>query len=118
MKEDQILGNMKPFTTDQRILTWLCVIPAPQNTSMWKKQVYTALALSLMLANLSNLSSSVMFIVKFLSINLQAALIALHQVLATIPMANTIIMAFFYRHKIPPVFDKLTHIYKKRMYSL
>lgn len=104
---------MKPIAIDQRILTWLCVLPAEENTSKWKKRAYILLVLGLIVANITVFSSSLIYAMKFISIDLQRTMIVSPQVIAAIPMANTIVVTFFLRHKIPPIFEKLSKFYEK-----
>lgn len=104
---------MKPLVTDQQVLTWLCVLPAQDNTDKWKRWAYIALVVTLIVADLSVISSSLIYSVTFRSTDLQKSLIGLQQAIAAVPTANMIVVAFFLRHKIPPIFDNLTKIYEK-----
>lgn len=107
---------MKPLATDQRILTWLCVLPAEGKTQKWGKLPYFVLILSLIVAALSVFLTSLLYTIKFISIDLLETSIGIYQMIAIIPMANTIVMTFFCRHKIPPIFEKLSKFYEKCKY--
>lgn len=107
--------NMKPLASNQRILTWLCVLPSKENTSKWKKQVYIALVLALIVADLTIFTSSFLYVLKFMSIDLIETSNGFIQCFAAIPMGNAIIVAFIYRHKIQKVFKQLSTFYEKCM---
>lgn len=121
LKENQIVYltnfrkfiQMKPLITDQRILTWLCVLPAKENTSKWEKRAYIALVLAVIMGPPSVFLFSSMYIVKFMSIDLIEVLCGFYQAIAAITAANAIVVTFFFRHKIPPVFEKLSEFYEK-----
>lgn len=106
---------MKPLVTDKRILTWLCLLPAKENTSKGRKWLYILLVLGIIVANLTVILSSSMYVVKYASVDLQETLVGLCQTVGVIPMTNSIVIAFVLRHKISPVFEKLSEIYDKCM---
>ncbi|XP_055310916.1 putative odorant receptor 69a [Sitodiplosis mosellana] len=104
---------MEPLATSKRVLTWLCLLPAKKNTTKWERGSYVALLLALIVSDVTVALSSFLYILNFKSHDLQDISIALFQFLATIPVANTIIVAFIHRHKIPAVLDKLSKFYGK-----
>lgn len=106
---------MKPLASSQRVLTWLCVLPAEEKTRKLEKRSYVALLLALIASDVTVAISSFMYILDFKSHSLQDLSIAFQEVLAAIPVANTIIMAFIFRHKIPPMLGTLLEFYEKRM---
>lgn len=106
---------MKPLVTDQRIMTWLCLLPAKENISKGRKGVSLLLVLGIIVANLTVISSSSMYVIKYASVDLQETLVGLCQAIGVIPMTNSIVIAFVHRHKIPPIFEKLSEIYDKCM---
>lgn len=106
---------MKPLVTDQRVLTWLCLLPPKGNISKGRKRLFILLVLGIIIANLTVFSSSLMYVIKYASIDLQETLVGLCQTIGVIPMTNSIGIAFMLRHKIPPVFEKLSEIYDKCM---
>lgn len=81
-----------------------------------KKLTAIALVLALIAANVTVFASSLMYAMKFVSIDFQGFSIALDSVIAAIPMANSIAIAFLYRHKIPAIFEMLSEIYGKCMW--
>lgn len=111
-------NNIKPLNLDQEVLTWLCVLPAEKSTSKWRKRTYIAFVLAAILCVLTVTLSSLMYALKFMSIDLQKSLIGLESVFAAIQMANSIVVLFLIHHKIPIIYGNLTEIYEKRMNHL
>lgn len=109
---------MKPLVMNQRVLSWLCLLPDDGNISKWKKLACIALVLGLMMVPLTIFPSSIVYAVKFMSINPLESLFGFYQSIGSIPMANAIIMTFIFRSKIPPIFEKLSHFYEKCMNRL
>lgn len=104
---------MKPLVTDQRVLTWLCVLPAQENTSKWEKRAYIVLVLTLIMAASTVFLSSLVYTVKYMLIDMLETSFGFLQAVAAISMANSIVVAFILRHKIPSVFKKLEEFYEK-----
>lgn len=114
----KMLANVKPLAVDQQILTWLCVLPANEDISKAMRLAKIALVLALIAADLTVFASSLMYAVKFVSIDFQEFSVALYAVIAAFPMANSIAMAFLYRYKVPPIFGNLSGFYDKCKYKL
>lgn len=106
---------MKPLATSQRVLTWLCLLPPDNNISEWTKRSYMAFALAIIVGALVLLVSSIMYVVKFISIDFQDTSIAISAGFGAVAMVNSIIVAIYLRHKIPPMFEQLSRIYEKCM---
>ncbi|XP_055296841.1 odorant receptor 22a-like [Sitodiplosis mosellana] len=104
---------MKPLATDQQILTWLCVLPAKENTSKWEKWACIAFVMAWIVILLIDILSGLMFVVKFISIDFKGASIAIYAMIGCLIMANSMVVAFLLRHKIPPVYENLSAIYEK-----
>ena len=102
---------MEPLLTNQRVFMWLCLLPATENTRKWKKRAYAAIALAMIVADLAIFLASIMYMLKFKSTDSEGMFYVLYDILAATAMANTIIAAFVFRQKIPPLFEKLTEIY-------
>lgn len=107
--------NMKPLVTDQQVLTWLCVLPVKETTSEWRNWSRIAFVVTFIVITLLHLSSSVTFILKFISIDFQRTSIALFTLCGAVSTINSIIVVFIMRHKIPPVYKNLSSIYEKCM---
>lgn len=106
---------MKPLAIDQQILTLLCVLPVKENASEWKKWACIAFVTTFIVITLLHLSSSLMFISKFISIDFHRTSIALFTLCGALSTINSIIVVVFTRHKIPSVYQNLATIYEKCM---
>lgn len=113
-----IFFKMKPLATSQRVLTYLRLLPARENCSVWEKRSYTALIIYLIVSNITVCLSSLMYTLYFMSTDFEGTAIAVCQIFAAMPMGNTIVVAFFFRHQIPSIFEKLSKIYEKCLYEL
>lgn len=70
---------MKVLETNQRVLTWLNAMTASQNESKWKRLAYFAFSLSALFANVMSSLSSVAFVWKHLSTDLEGSVFAILQ---------------------------------------
>lgn len=102
---------MKPLEMNRRVLTWLCVYPASENTSKSTKTLYVIFTLIILSGNLIGLGLSIDYFLKSASTDLEDSLYALFQILATAKMSYTMIVAYFLRHRITAIFVSLSDIY-------
>lgn len=109
--------EVKPLAIDQQVLMWLSVLPANENISKSMRLAKIALVLFLIAADITVFASGLMYALKYVSIDFQEFSSSLLFCIAAIPMANSIAMAFLYRHKIPAIFESLSKIYDKCMYE-
>lgn len=108
---------MKLLSTDQRVLTWICVFPVNKTTSKCRKLTYITLALAITLIMLTAFMSSLKYSLNFMSFNLQETLVGLRPFLVSVQALNSIVVTFFLRHKIPPIYEQLREIYEKCLYK-
>lgn len=104
--------KMSPLITNQRVLMWLCVCPAPEPTSARKKANYVAFTSMIFIANISALAATTTFFINFISIDLEVSLMALIGIVGFFAIAYIMIVALLFRHKINALFDGLAEIYK------
>ena len=104
---------MNPLATDQRILTWLCVLPVEENASKRQKYARIAFTSAVIVIAILNPLSSLLYAVKFFSTNFLDSSIALCQLFGDIAALNSIVVAFFLRSKILSIYEKLSTIYEK-----
>lgn len=107
---------MEPLKTTRLVLTWLCVYPADESTSRWKKLAYLMCYLSVLLGNIGNLAAGAAYFIKYLLIDLEKALFAFSQMGALITSAYIIVTLLYLRHRIEVVFDGLAKIYAECKY--
>lgn len=103
--------KMKPLATHERVLTWLCIFPAANDTSKWKKSLYILLVFILFVLEVCALVSSLIFFLKNVSNNLEESLYSLFQISAFSCLTYFSFISFYSRHEIMAVFGKLAQIY-------
>lgn len=106
------LRAMEPMATARKVLTWLCIVPADEETTKFKKLIYIACTSALMVSTICGFLTSSAFIIKFMSTNLEDCLYALIQICATVGDTYMMLVAFILRHKIAALFDRLAAIYR------
>lgn len=109
--------QITPLITCQRVLTWISVCPVAKNTSIWKRILFKLFPLVIFITDLAGLIASVVFFYRFISTNLEECLYAVFQIAGLLGMANSIIVTFIRRHKIPLIFKSLADIYKYSKYK-
>lgn len=103
---------MKPLVTNQLVLTWLCVFPANEETSKWKKLAYVTLTFVTIVSMMCAIVGSVAFLMEYASADLKLALYTLYPITAGGSMLYACIIVFFKRHRMPIIFEKLANIYQ------
>lgn len=103
--------KMKPFSTNQQSLTWLCLYPVDETTSNRQKAAHIVFSVTNFIMLLSGLASSVAYFVKFASIDLEKSLYALLQIVTFTATLYALVIAFLLRHKIPALRENLSKIY-------
>ena len=112
-----IIEEMKPLSTSRRVMTWLCLLSAKEGTIEWKNRSYVVLNVAMIVTVLALLPSSLAYVIKFKSIDPQGAFFSLFTTAGATAMGNTIVVAFVFRQKIPPLFEQLSGIYRKCMFE-
>lgn len=102
---------MKPLPTNQRVLTWLCLFPASENTSNFVKLGYIVLTFVCITCMTANLIASVAFFIKSVSTELEKSLFALFQIVGSLSVWYMFITVFPSQHKIHAIFRRLSQIY-------
>lgn len=103
---------MNPLITNQWVLTWLCVCPAHESTSVKKKVAYVAFTLMVFIANLSALAATLTFITKFVFVDLKNSLFAFIITVGYTGIVYIMVFSLLLRHKINAIFVELSEIYK------
>lgn len=99
--------RITPLETNRRLLTWVSVIPADENTNIFMKFVYKISSLVIFATCFGVTIASVTYYLKLASTNLEKSLYSLAQIAAFSSMTYIIIVTFFIRNKIPTIFDSL-----------
>lgn len=101
----------EPLATIRKVLKWLCILPAREATSKHKKLIYIVFSVSILTISICGFTSSLIFIVKYFSTNLEDCLYALFQVSGNISNLYMVLIAFILRHRIAALFERLWEIY-------
>lgn len=104
-------SRMKPLSTSQRTLTWLCMFPPSGDASNCKRISYFILSVSVFATLAICLMSSVCYISKFISVDLKASLYAMSPAIACTGLLYVYIVAIFSQRSISALFKKLSAIY-------
>lgn len=109
---------MKPLLTNQKVLTWLCICPADETTRKWQKFIYIGISFAIIAMKMSVVVSSMIFLLKNLSSDLNAALFAFLQIVGMSGMIYTFITGLLIRLKIRDSIQSLVEIYEKSIKSI
>lgn len=102
---------MKPLAISQWFLSWISVCPVEENMSKWKKVIFKIFPFVIIAGNLTGLTSSTIFFVRYISVDLEGSLYALFQIAGQLNMTNAIIITFAFRHRLTTMFENLAKIY-------
>lgn len=103
---------MKLLTTSQWVLSLVFIIPFEKPLKKWKKNIYFVAGAFGVICLTIGFFSSVIAFINAVSIDLKAALYPLAQIASLGSSLNIILVVFFLRHKIAPIFARLSEIYK------
>lgn len=109
---------MEPLSTTKRMLIWLCMYPAHESSSRWRKTVYCAFGLTIFGINLFTLLVHLAFFIKFVSSDVFGSVFAFMAMDAVTAMCYTMVIAFIMRHQIQNIFEQLTKIYTNCKYQI
>lgn len=106
---------MKPLTTNQRISTLLS-FPIDQSSSSRDTLISIILITSMLISNVIANCMSMLYFLKFKSIDLEKSLYALFQIAAALHMFGAIIITLLSRYKLSAIFEHLQEIYDSCKY--
>lgn len=101
---------MKPLVTNQQVLTWLCICKN-ETSSRMEKLAHISFSVFVSVFLFWGDLSSLMFFIKFATVDLEESLYALFQVAGLSGMVYLIFVVPFSRHAIAATFDSLSKIY-------
>lgn len=102
---------MIPLRTEQKVLTWLCICPVANNTSESRKLISAIFSITVFVAISCNVIASVAYIRKFIEIDFEASLDAVHPVFGWMPLIFIFIVMHRLKHQIVEMFGALSNIY-------
>lgn len=101
----------KPLATTQFMLTSLLVCPSDDFTTPIKKRYNVAFAAVIAATQFCGLLTSLIFMLKFMSIDFEASLFALLAFIGHVILIYSFLTAFSLRHEIGDIFKHLTTIH-------
>lgn len=104
---------MKPLATNHRVLTWLNVCPAADTSTKREKNLYFAFSVFILIFELSVLIGSILFFIKYWSINLEDAFFAFFQISAMFGFLYMTLTAYVLRQKISTIFENVKSIFNE-----
>lgn len=102
---------METLTTNRRMLTWLSICSANETQSKWNKSIYIAFSLAAIAIEVIGFSSSLVFFLKNVSSDINAALFAFMQMIAMLGTIYAYISALVSHYKIREMIQHLVDIY-------
>lgn len=105
---------MKPLATSQEVLSWISALPADEKTSTCRRILFKIIPLILIAGNLTGLTSSTVFFLRYVLTDLEGSLYALFQIGGQLGMTNVAVVTFLSRYKLQAMFENLKDIYDAR----
>lgn len=112
---------MRPLETNKSILKWLSISPSVETADKWHRIAYFMLSISIFVAHFLAVTAGGLRISKFVSINLEEAILSLYNTIASFTTLYQSIVIIFLRHKFDAIFNTLSNIYdesKKRIFKI
>lgn len=104
--------NFKPLKIFQRVFSYISVCPTEENTNKWLKLLFKVSPLIIVIIVLVALTASILYFLRFHSINLETSLNSLFQVVGLLGLTYSIIVTFFTHQKLSAMFISLEKLYK------
>lgn len=102
---------MKPLVTNQKVLTWICICPVDKNATKFEKSARIGITSLIVITLFCGFIASVVFFVKFVSIDLEKSLYTVFQIVGTLLILYSFIVLYLFRNEINAIFEHLTEIY-------
>lgn len=110
------LRIMEPLASIKKMMTWLYICPDESLPSYWKILFYICSTIAQFTVLVSALTGSVLFAIKFFSINLIDAMSACMQLFGWTLLFYMFSIALIMRQKISTIFTRLAEIYDESKY--
>lgn len=102
---------MWPLETNRRVMTWLYLHPANNNTGTVMKFIYAIIAIAVILFELPVVLGSLVYVWKYVSVDIETALRAVWPIAIFGTLVYSFIIMLFSRQKIKWTFKALSDIY-------
>lgn len=103
---------MDPLPLNRRVLVWLYMFPPVDGASRWNKLASMCFSSAVCITLVGCVASSVVFVFRFIAIDLEDSLYAMFPLIACSGLLYTHIVAILSRHDITKLFEKLSQIYQ------
>lgn len=107
---------MKPLVTTKRVLTWLCMCPANESTSINMKICHISFAFVVFISNLSYIAAALISFSEFVFVDVERSLYPMMESMEILVVVYGAMVTFPMRQKINAIFDELTAIYDASEY--
>lgn len=104
---------MTPLEVNQRVLIWLCGLPARKHDDKQKKLAHILLTLCVIIAHLVSVVAGSVFIYRNILVSLEDALFSLFHTLSSSTMLYQSIVTVFLCRELASMFDGLSKIYNE-----
>lgn len=102
---------MVPLETNRRVLTWLCIYPAAEDTSKWKNLVHKVFTLAVLAYNAAAISISIR---SFDTDNTEQLIFTIVHFISELNSIYIFTTTIILRHEITAMINRLIGIYQKR----
>lgn len=102
---------MKVLELNQNILTSMCILPMADDESKWMKFRNVLISFLVFIMGLSFMISSAYYIYKFINIDLESSLFALHQATASFSQIYMLLFGIISRQKFAELFFNFQQFY-------
>lgn len=104
---------MIPLETNQLLLMWLYAFPVDESASQRKKIAYLLVSIAVAAVNFSNLLAGTLFVVKYISVDIEMAIFALFHTIPAFNMFYQCVVIVLLRHRLTEIFKSLSNIYNE-----
>lgn len=103
---------MRPLATNRRMLTWLSLCPANDDTGFSMRLVHAAFTFAFISLGLAAFIASTVFCLQFVSTDFGTVLLAFWQIMAYTMVLYMFAVMLISRQKIKSTFETLSDIYR------
>lgn len=104
--------NFKPLRSCQRLLSYISVCPPEKDTKKFTKLLFKVSPLIIVITVSMALTASILYFLRFHSINLETSLNSLFQVVGLLGLTYSILVTLFTHQKLLAMFVNLEKLYR------
>lgn len=106
---------MEAFSTHRRIFQLMCIFPMTDKANLWKRTMVFMLGLATTLSQILGLLSSVVYVSKYATVDLEDSAKTIFQIAAYTNTSYTLTAAFLKRNQMLQIINKFQRIYDASM---